>query len=231
MSSLRQAMVRARLGWLGPAIVLVGAAVAAVGIWYVVHAKPSAGPVIDEVSVGDHEYLVVRTEAGGDRAFMEHQNGPDREVVWQAMVPPYAGSADRRAFSWSSIAVTIRVVRDHHAEIFALSFKDGSKIGGMRLAPQHGDIDPTDRGPITVSDGFRSYEIVAGKDWHQLVAIDLATGHALWAQELGPSPVTSAGVKGGVVWVVLPDGKHYFRVFNGAADQSPADSFRPVFLR
>jgi hypothetical protein len=36
-------MARSRLGWLGPAIVLVGAAVAAAGVWYIVHARPSAG--------------------------------------------------------------------------------------------------------------------------------------------------------------------------------------------
>lgn len=224
-------MARQRLGWLGPAIVLVGAAVAGVGVWYVVHAKPSAGSVIASYAAGDHDQLVVRSEAGGERAFVELQRGPDHDVVWQAIVPPYAGTEARQAIAWGAGAVTVRVVRDHHAEIFALAYDDGHKLGGMRLAPQHGDIDPTAEGPITVTDGIRSYEIVAGKDWHQLVAIDLRTGHALWYQELGPSPVRSAGVQGGVVWVVLGDGKHYFRVFNGAPDATPADAAKPAFLQ
>ncbi len=223
-------MARQRLGWLGPVIVLVGVAVAAVGVWYMVHAKPSAGLVIDEIPTADHERLVVRAEAGGDRAFVE-RHGADDSVIWQAIVPPYAGAAGRRAIAWNDIAVSVRVVRDHHAEIFAIAYKDGSKLGGMRLAPQHGDIDLTDTGPVTLSDGARTYEIVAGKDWHQLVGIDLRTGHALWYQELGPSPVTSAGVEGGLVWVIQQDGKHYFRVFNGVRDATPADAAKPVLLQ
>ena len=59
-------MTRNRLGWLGPAIVGVGAAVAGVGTWYMVHARPEAGAVIDTIAVDDHRALVVRAEAGVD---------------------------------------------------------------------------------------------------------------------------------------------------------------------
>ena len=82
-------MPRTRLGWLGPAIVLVGAAVAAVGAWYIVHARPAAGDVIDTIAIGDGRSLVVRRETKGDRAFVELREGD--EVKWQALVPRYAG--------------------------------------------------------------------------------------------------------------------------------------------
>src|ERR1041385_424017 len=110
-------MARQRLGWLGPGIVLAGAAVAAVGVWYMVHARPVAGAVIDTIAVDDHRAIVVRAEAGGDRAFVELR---DRDaVVWQALVPHYSGRPGVPGIAWSPTAVSVRVVRDGHAELFA----------------------------------------------------------------------------------------------------------------
>jgi hypothetical protein len=206
-------MRRARLGWLGPAIVLVGAAVAAVGGWYVVHARPSAGAVIDTIAIDDQRSLVVRGETKGDRAFVELREGD--EVKWQALVPHYAGRPGSPGVAWSPTAVTVRVIRDGHAELFALAMHDASKLGGMRLAPQHDKIidDPT--GPITVTDHVRSYEIVSGPDWHQLVAIDLASGKALWFRELGAAPVRTAGVDPGGVWIDQGTGRRAFSALTG----------------
>ncbi|HEX7841562.1 MAG TPA: hypothetical protein VF469_29030, partial [Kofleriaceae bacterium] len=59
---------RRNLGWLGPAIVLAGTAVAGLGVWYFLRARPAAGDVIDRIPVDDRRALVVRAEAGGDRA-------------------------------------------------------------------------------------------------------------------------------------------------------------------
>lgn len=192
-------MARRNLGWLGPAIFLVGAAVAGLGVWYFLRARPTAGAVIDRIPVDDRRALVVRAEAGGDRAFVELRDGD--EVRWQALVPRYAGRSGAPGIAWSPTAVSVRVVRDGHAEIFALAMQDASKLGGMRLAPEHGPIAEDPEAPVTVTDHVRSYEVVSGPDWHQLVAIDLTSGRALWSHELGPARVRAAGVAGDQVWI------------------------------
>lgn len=209
---------RRALGLLGPAIVLVGAAVAAVGAWYIVHARPSAGAVIDTIAIDEHRALVVRAETGGERAFVELRDGD--EVKWQALVPRYAGRAGAPGIAWSPTAVSVRVIRDGYAELFALALYDASKLGGMRLAPQHGRVLTEPGGPITLTDHVRSYEVVSGPDWHQLVAIDLGSGRALWARELGPAPVRAGGVERGVVWIDQGAGLQFFAVLTGADDRS-----------
>jgi len=208
-------MARRRLGWLGPAIVAVGAAVAAVGVWYIVHASPRAGAVIDTLAVDDRHALVVRAELGGERAFVELREA--NEVRWQALVPRYGGRAGAPGIAWSPTAVSVRVVRDGYAELFALAMHDASKLGGMRLAPEHGKIvDPgVQTGPVTLTDHVRSYEVVAGPDWHQVVAIDLTSGKALWSRELGPAKVLGGGVTGGVVWIDQATGRTGFLVQTG----------------
>ncbi|HEY0476213.1 MAG TPA: hypothetical protein VGD37_01745 [Kofleriaceae bacterium] len=205
-------MPRPHLGWLGPAIVLVGAAVAAAGTWYFVHARPVAGAVIDTIAIDDRRALVVRAEAGGDRAFVELHDGD--EVRWQAFVPHYAGRPGAPGIAWSPTAVSVRVVRDGHAELFALAMRDASKLGGMRLAPEHGPIVDAP-GPVTLTDHVRSYELVSGPDWHQLVAIDLTSGRALWAHELGPAPVRAAGLAADRVWIDQGAGRRWFAGPNG----------------
>jgi hypothetical protein len=187
-------MTRSRLGWLGPAIVLIGAAIAAVGVWYFVHARPTPGDVIDRIPIAPALSLVVRREVGGDRAFVELREG-DR-VVWQALVPPYGGRPGARGIAWSLSAVSVRVIRDRRAELFVLAMQDATKLGSVRLAREHGPIVTDATGPITLTDHARTYEIVSGADWHQLVAVDLATGRVMWSRELGPTPVTSGDVAG-----------------------------------
>ncbi len=206
-------MARGRLGWLGPAIVGIGAAVGAWGVWYMVHARPTAGAEIDRVAIDDRRALVVRAEAGGDRAFVELRDGD--AVVWQALVPRYGGRPGAPGIAWSPTAVSVRVIRDGHAELFALSMHDASKLGGMRLAPDHGPIAAPTDGPVTLTDHVRSYEVVSGPDWHQLVAIDLTSGHALWARELGPAPVRAGGVTGEQVWIDQGAGPHAFAALTG----------------
>lgn len=218
-------MARSRLGWLGPAIVLVGAAVAAVGAWYIVHAKPAAGAVIDTIAIDDRHALVVRAEAGGERAFVELREGDT--VKWQALVPHYGGRAGAPGIAWSPTAVSVRVVRDGHAELFALAMHDASKLGGMRLAPQHGPIAEDPTSPVTLTDHVRSYEVVSGHDWHQLVAIDLASGRALWSRELGSAPVRAGGVTQDQVWIDQGAGPQFFRGLTGSIDH-PASSPAPA---
>jgi hypothetical protein len=176
-----------KIGWIGIAIVTFGAAVAGVGAWYVVHARPHVGDVIDTFSLDDGRTLLVRAEQGGDRAFLELRKG--EEVVWQALIPHYAGAHGRSGIAWCPTVVTARVERDGRAEVFALSLKDSAKVGSFRIAVEHEPIQTQPTGPITLTDHERSYEIVGGRDWHELVAVDLTSGKGLWKAELGPAPV------------------------------------------
>ena len=211
-------MRQQRLGWLGPAIVAVGAAVAAAGVGYMVPGRPVAGRVSAPIAVDAEHELVVRAEDGGngDRAFVELRDGG--RVAWQAIVPRYAGRPGAPGIAWSPTAVSVRVIRDHRAELFALAMHDASKLGGMRLAPQHGEVIEDAPGPVTLTDHLRTFELVAGADWHQVVAIDLTSGKALWSSELGAAPVTAGGVTGAVIWVDQgAAGKRCFDVRTGAA--------------
>lgn len=204
---------RQRLGWLGPAIVGVGAAVAVAGGWYVIHARPVAGPVVDTIAVDEQRVLVVRSEAGGPRAFVELRDGDT--VLWQALVPRYAGRVGAPGIAWSPTAVSVRVIRDGHAELFALAMHDASKLGSIRLAPTHGPVTEATTGPVTLTDHLRSYEVVSGAGWHQLVAIDLRSGKALWSRELGDAEVRAGGVQGDSVWIDQGAGPQRFAVLTG----------------
>src|SRR5687768_5568989 len=111
----RRKTVKRRLGWLGPAIVLLGVAVAAVGTWYAIAAKPIPGAVIDTIAIDGQRSVVIRAEQGGDRSFVElHASG---QLVWQAFVPSYAGRPGSPGVAWSPIAVSVRVIRGDRAEI------------------------------------------------------------------------------------------------------------------
>jgi hypothetical protein len=214
-----------RLGLLGPIIVIVGAAVAAVAVWYVIHVRPEPGDVIDTIPIDGHATIVVRAEAGGDRAFVELRDGD--AVQWQALVPHYAGTRGRSGIAWSPTAVTVRVERDGRAEVFAIQMHDAAKLGGFRLAPEHEPIRTQPTGPITLTDHVRSYELVGGDGWHQLVAVDLRSGHALWKVDLGATPVRDGGVDGGHVWVVQGSQPRRFNVFTGDEARS-SESLNPL---
>jgi hypothetical protein len=187
--------------------VIAGAAVAALGVIYWMHARPAAGDTIASYGApeaGEGASLIVRAERGGARAFLElHGTSPlsGDYVVWQALVPHYAGDAHRPGLAWSHDVVTIRVERGSRAEVFALSMRDGSKLGGFRLAVEHEPVRTQPTGPITLTDHTRAYEVVGGDGWHQLIAVDLATGQGLWKVELGPEAVVDGGASAGRVWV------------------------------
>jgi outer membrane protein assembly factor BamB len=187
-------------------LVLGGAAVAVVGIVYWMGARPVAGDLIasyEAPEVGDGGLIVVRSERGGDRAFVElHRASPSEDaVIWQALIPRYAGDSHRRALAWSHDALTVRVERGDSAEVFALAMHDGSKLGGFRLAIGHQPFHVEATGPITLTDHLRSYEIVGAAGWHQLIAVDLETGKGLWEVDLGADHVDDGGCDNGVVWL------------------------------
>ncbi|MBA3393918.1 MAG: hypothetical protein H0T89_14825 [Deltaproteobacteria bacterium] len=213
---------RVRLGWLGPSIVVIGAIAAGLGTWYMVTAKPKAGAVIDTIAIGDGASLVVRAEAGGDRNFIELRRGAD--TVWQALVPTYAGRPGAPGLAWNHIAVSVRVIRDRRAKVFAIAMRDGSKLGTLGLAPNHGEVTVATTGPVTLTDHQRSYEVVSGPGWSQLVAIDLSTGEAKWRQELGAAQIDAGGVADGMVWLRQRGLKRAFRGVDGVESGSPSSS-------
>ena len=220
---------RRRLGWLGPAIVMIGVAVALLGLWLVIAGRANPGAVIDTIAIDSQTSLVVRAEEGGDRNFVElHvRTGDEDKLVWQALVPPYGGRPGASGIAWSNKAVTVRVIRNGRAEIFALAAHDASKLGGFKLAPGKTAVVKQTAGPVTLTDHVRSYEIVEGRDWHQLVAIDLATGEGLWKQDLGPAPIEDAGIEGGTVWIRQPSSKRGFRVLDGSEESIRVRSPNP----
>ncbi|HEY1552344.1 MAG TPA: hypothetical protein VGG28_31170 [Kofleriaceae bacterium] len=211
----------ARLGWLGPAIVATGAAVACVGLWYMIHARAKPGDVIDTLTLGPDQRLVIRNEAdGGERSFVELHEGS--ATKWEALIPHYVGTHLRPAVAWSPTSVTFRVQRGGRAEVFALAVNTALKLGGFRLAPEHEPNHTPEVGPITLSDQQRSYEFIGGDGWHQMVSVDLKTGDPLWKVELGAKPITDGGVSNGLVWVVQNGAKRSFDATNGV-EQGPAN--------
>ncbi|MBL0215563.1 MAG: PQQ-binding-like beta-propeller repeat protein [Myxococcales bacterium] len=215
-----------RLGWLGPGIVLVGVATAIVGAYLVMHNRPKPGEVIETVTIDATAKIVVRAEDGGERSFVELRAGDD--LVWQALVPPYAGRPGASGIAWSDTAVAVRVVRDDKAEVFALSIRDASKLGGIKLGVEHEKIKKNPTGPVTITDHIRSYEVIAGDDWNQITAIDLKTGKKLWTAELGPTPVTAGEVTGGLIRIEQGSQKRYFHVFTGKEDRSSEATGIPI---
>lgn len=208
---------RSRLGWLGPAIAVVGVLAAVAGAWFMVVSRPVPGAVIDTLRIDDTAYLVVRAEQEGNRNFVElHRRGAKGDVlVWRALVPPYAGRPAAPGIAWNDVTVSVRVLRNDRAEVFALAMRDAHKLGGFGLAPGKGPAKKQAVGPVTMTDHVRSYEIVAGADWHQLVAFELRTGEALWKQDLGAAPVEDGGVQGEIVWVRQDGKRREFRVRDG----------------
>lgn len=206
-----------RLGWLGPAIVILGLIVGGIGVWFMASSKPTPGVVIDEIQI-DGGKVVIRGEAGGDRSFVELHQG-DR-MAWRALVPPYAGRKGIPAIAWGERAVSVRVIRDGKAEIFGLARSNASKLGGIHLAPGKGPVARDATGPITLHDGKRSYEIVVGDGWAQLIAVDLGIGKIVWEQALAPAPVELGGVEAGHVWIQQGGARRHFDVFTGKENRS-----------
>ena len=86
--------------------------------------------------------------------------------------------------------------------MFAFLLTSAEKVGALRLAPEHEPITTQTKGPITLTDHVRSYELTGGAGWNQLVAVGLDTGKGVWKVDLGPEPVTDGGVDGSTLWLV-----------------------------
>ena len=218
---------RVRLGWLGPALVGVGVAAAAVGVWFMISSRPVAGATIDTLRVDTERTLVVRAEQDGSRNFVELRQG-DR-VLWQSIVPAYAGRTGAPGIAWNDVAVSVRVIRGDLAEVFALSMRDGTKLGGFKLAPNLGKVVKQPKGPVTLTDHVRSYELVAGVGWHHLVAFELTSGKALWKHDLGETEISDGGISDGKLWILQGTRRRVFDPSTGV--EEPPRTKRCVTVR
>lgn len=205
------------LGYLGPAIVLVGIAVAGLAIWYMRTVQPVAGAVLDTIPIDPTHSFVVRADAKDPRRSFFELRERD-ETKWQALIPHYAGAPGRPAIAWSPNIVTVRVERDGRAEVFAFAIQSHEKVGALRLAPEHEPITTQATGPITLTDHVRSYELAGGTDWNQVVAISLDTGKGVWKVDLGPTPVRAAGIEGRNLWIDQGEVRRSFDLVTGNAN-------------
>jgi outer membrane protein assembly factor BamB len=220
-------MARRRLGWLGPVIVAVGVVVALFLGSRVITGKPQAGAVIDTIVVNERTTLVVRAEAdGGERNFVERHeatNGEDK-LIWQAVTPPYAGRPGAPGIAFNDKTVTVRVIRGGRAEVFALAAHDAGKLGGFKLAPGKGPVVKQTSGPVTLSDHVRSFELVEGTGWHQVVAVDLDSGDGVWKQDLAGDAIEAAGIDQDRVWIQQHGTRRLFRARDGVEESTSAKS-------
>lgn len=209
---------KSRLGWLGLAIVLLGAAIAGLMTWFMVSSKPTAGAVVDTLAIDRAQSIVVRAQDGGDNNFIELREGS--KVIWQSFIPRYAGRAGAPGIAWNDTAISVRVLRSDRAEVFAIARANGSKLGGFKLAPGKSAAIMQTSGPVTLTDHVRSFEIVSGVGWGQLVAFDLSTGEARWKQDLDGTLIEAGGVEGEFVWIRQAGRTRRFRAVDGSETSS-----------
>ena len=115
--------------------------------------------VIDRFSVDPETSIVVRAEDGGDRNFVElHEHGA---LKWRALTPTYAGRPGAPGIAWNDIAISVRVIRDGRAEIFALARETAAKLGGFKLAPGKGVAIKQSTGPVTLLLPKRAISVIS----------------------------------------------------------------------
>lgn len=230
-----------RLGWLGPIIVLVGAAAAAFGIWWMSQARSHAGKFVDVFALDGETALAVRDELSSTRSFLELRHF-DGAVAWQAMVPPYAGRPGAPGLAASRDAASVRVVRNGAAEVFGMAMGNASKLGGFKLASNRpaDAVGHTLPAAVTLTDLHYSFELVGQQvsprapnvqPWAAIAAVDLGNGKKKWDVDLGPAPITAAGVVDGAVWVQQGGAIRGFATADGAPVQvsvTPPDQTAPI---
>jgi hypothetical protein len=232
-----------RLGWLGPLIVLVGAAAAAFGIWWMSQARSQADKFVDAFALDGETALVVRSERSSARSFLELRHF-DGAIAWQAMVPPYAGRVGAPGLAASRDAASVRVVRNNAAEVFGMAMRNAAKLGGFKIASDRpaDALGHTLPAAVTLTDLRYSFELVGQEasasaaspgvqPWAAIAAVDLATGKKKWDVDLGAAPITAAGITDRAVWVQQGGQLRGFATADGAPVQvavTPPDLAAPI---
>lgn len=197
---------RASGRWLAPTVLALGVAIGGLGVWFMLHARPTEDDYYEVFALDDHTAVALRHERGSARSFLELVE-LGRGVRWQALIPPYAGRPGAIAIAASPTAITVRVKRDGKDELWALSTEDSEKLGQVQLlpgAPRAGAKPPA---VITVSDLQQSFELV-GDDAHAtaVTAIHLADGVAQWHVDVGDA-VQAAWLDPRALWVRTANGQ------------------------
>ncbi|HTJ41652.1 MAG TPA: hypothetical protein VL463_06130 [Kofleriaceae bacterium] len=186
--------------WLAPTLLALGVAVGGLGVWFMLHARPTAGDYYEVFALDETSAVALRVEQGSDRSFVELVE-VGRGVRWQALIPPYAGRANAPAIAASPTAITVRVRRDDKDELWALSTEDADKLGQVELLPgaARSAVAPA---VITASDRDQSFEFVGDASHATAVtAIRLADGHAQWRVDLGDDEVRDAWLDAHALWI------------------------------
>jgi hypothetical protein len=214
--------VRGRSGTVIVALVLgIGLSVGALGAWWLVHARPRPGEIIDVLATPIGA-VVVRHEQGSDRAFIELYD--DSKLRWRGLIPRYAGGPGTLAVAASPHAVTVRVMRGGHPHVFAFHAGTGKKLDSFDLTPE-APPDPaayTLPSVATVSDGRRGAEVLAAPGGGSVViGVALEERRLAWRRSLPQQP-TDAWIDGDLLVLDGPAGRQALALDDGADAAPPA---------
>jgi hypothetical protein len=206
MKSVAAAPRRASGRWLAPLLLSTGIAIGAVGVWFMLHARPTPGAYYEVFAMDEKRAVALRHEEGSERSFVELVE-IGHGVRWQALIPPYAGTPTAPGIAASPNAITIRVRREGKDWVWALSTENNDKLGEVELipgAPRAGAHPPA---AVTVSDATQSFELT-GDDTHStsVTAIQLADGHPQWRVDVGQGDVAQAWLCPPGLCIATPDG-------------------------
>jgi hypothetical protein len=206
MKSVAAAPRRASGRWLAPLLIASGVAIAAVGVWFMLHARPTPGAYYEVFAMDDRRAVALRHEEGTERSFLELLE-IGRGVRWQALIPPYAGTPSAPGIAASPAAITVRVRREGKDWVWALSTEDDDKLGEVGLYPGPPRAGAHPPAVVTVSDETQAFEFT-GDDAHStsITAIRLADGHPQWRVDIGQGDVASAWLCAPGLCVATPDG-------------------------
>jgi hypothetical protein len=202
-------------------VVIIGIAGAAFGIWFMMHSRPTAGTYVDAVALDETSYIAVRAQDGTDRNFIDVVVRD--QLKWQALIPHYAGRVGAPAIGVARDAMTVRIARTGHSEVFGMSLLNASKLGSLQLGKDRPDSVTGHCGEvITLTADGRSFELISSDGNNAIAAIDVSTGLSQWQKPLGATPIVDAGVDGTVVWVKHVASTVAFNAVDGSVAAVPA---------
>jgi hypothetical protein len=144
-----------------------------------------AGPYLDVLALDRTRAVTVRPELGGTRsivAMYDIQSG----TRWQATTSHYGGDAQVSGLDASDRIVSVRVVRDGHADVVMLDARDGTPLGTLALTD---GWPPSPTGyslahVMTVPGRDHIYQVVGDAQRGAVVAVSPDDGKAQWRHDV-----------------------------------------------